>query len=154
MNAASLLGNDDPAYNPKYSARDKQCFLNEPGHHHKYRKTIIHRINDSFKMVCSIRPFPLSKTNLRQFVKGSELNDRIFNLAHEQMAEKLQNDSELCKKLIPTWEIGCRRITPGEGYLESFLRSNVDLTQSPIAQVEQNGIRTMDGQFYEVDVGE
>ena len=69
------------------------------------------------------------------------------------MAEKLQNGPELCKKLIPSWEIGCRRITPGEGYLESFLRSNVDLTQSPIAQVEQNGIRTVDGKLYEVDVG-
>ena len=77
----------------------------------------------------------------------------MFNLAHEQMAEKLQNDPELCKKLIPSWEIGCRRITPGEGYLESFLRPNVDLTQSPIAQIEHNGIQTVDGKFYEVDVG-
>lgn len=92
-------------------------------------------------------------TDVPQFIKGSELNTKIFDLAHRQMADKLNNNPELCGKLIPSWEIGCRRITPGEGYLESFLRSNVDLTQVPISHVERNGIRTTDGKFHEVDVG-
>jgi cation diffusion facilitator CzcD-associated flavoprotein CzcO len=69
------------------------------------------------------------------------------------MAEKLQHNPDLCEKLIPAWEIGCRRITPGEGYLESFLRPNVGLVQASIAQIEHNGIRTVDGRFFEVDVG-
>ena len=33
--------------------------------------------------------------------------------AAEQMAGKLGHDPELCSKLIPSWEVGCRRITPG-----------------------------------------
>jgi cation diffusion facilitator CzcD-associated flavoprotein CzcO len=69
------------------------------------------------------------------------------------MAEKLKHDADLCEKLIPKWELGCRRITPGEGYLESFLRPNVTLTQSPITEIRSNGIQTADGEFYEVDVG-
>jgi len=86
-------------------------------------------------------------------VKGSSENAGVYNLARKQMAEKLKHDPELCEKLIPKWELGCRRITPGEGYLESFLRDNVHLTQSPITQVTERGIHTNDGKFYEFDVG-
>lgn len=68
------------------------------------------------------------------------------------MAEKLNHDPELCEKLIPKWEIGCRRITPGENYLESFLSPNVRLTKSPILKVDEKGLHTHDGVFHEVDV--
>ena len=51
MSPASLLGKDDPAYNPEYTDEEKQAFLQEPQKHHQYRKKIIHSINDSFKMV-------------------------------------------------------------------------------------------------------
>lgn len=89
-----------------------------------------------------------------QFVKDSAANEKVLRLAQNQMSEKLEHNPELCEKLIPKWELGCRRITPGEGYLESFLRPNVRLTQSPIQEVKENGILTADGVFHEVDVGE
>lgn len=69
------------------------------------------------------------------------------------MTAKLNNDPELCEKLIPKWELGCRRITPGEGYLEAFLRDNVDLTQSPITNIDADCIYTADGKAHRVDVG-
>ena len=69
------------------------------------------------------------------------------------MSEKLNHDPELCEKLIPKWELGCRRITPGDGYLESFLLPNVKLTQSPISFISEKGLHTADGKFHEVDVG-
>lgn len=86
-------------------------------------------------------------------MKGSALNTEVLKLAQKQMAGKLHHDSYLCEKLIPKWEVGCRRITPGEGYLESFLRPNVDLTQSPIDRITSDGVQTVDGKFYPVDVG-
>jgi cation diffusion facilitator CzcD-associated flavoprotein CzcO len=89
---------------------------------------------------------------ISQFVKNSQLNSDVLHLAQTQMAEKLNHDTELCEKLIPKFEVGCRRITPGEGYLESFLRPNVHLTQSPITKVTNSGIRTADGNFHEVDI--
>lgn len=73
--------------------------------------------------------------------------------AAAQMSERLQHDPELCAKLIPKWELGCRRITPGEGFLECFLRPNVHLTQSPITKITENAIHTADGTVHEVDVG-
>lgn len=69
------------------------------------------------------------------------------------MMSKLQNDPRLCEVLIPKWELGCRRITPGEGYLESFLRDDVELTQSPITRIDADSIVTTDGKTYKVDVG-
>ncbi|KAK5236452.1 hypothetical protein LTR47_002403 [Exophiala xenobiotica] len=136
MSPASLLGKDDTSYNPEYTEDEKKRFRDEPGLHHKYRKTIIDSINDSFKM----------------FIKNSPLNQEVLSLARTQMAEKLKHDADLCEKLIPKWELGCRRITPGEGYLESFLRPTVTLTQSPISEIRSNGVQTADQKFYEVDV--
>lgn len=70
------------------------------------------------------------------------------------MAQRLNHHPELCKKLIPDWEVGCRRITPGVGYLESFLLPNVSLTQSAITRISNNAIITADGEEYEVDASE
>lgn len=68
------------------------------------------------------------------------------------MSSKLNNDPELCEKLIPKWELGCRRVTPGDGYLESFLRPNVHLTNSPIVKIDETGIVTEDGKHQDFDV--
>lgn len=75
-------------------------------------------------------------------------------MAKEQMAAKLNHDPELCEMLIPKWELGCRRVTPGQGYLEAFLRPNVDLTQSSIQKITKNSIITVDGKEQEFDVSE
>ena len=68
------------------------------------------------------------------------------------MAAKLNHDPVLCEKLIPKWEVGCRRVTPGDGYVESFVRPNVHLTNSAITHVSETGIHTDDGTFHELDV--
>jgi cation diffusion facilitator CzcD-associated flavoprotein CzcO len=68
------------------------------------------------------------------------------------MREKLANDPELCQRLIPSWELGCRRLTPGVGYLESFLQPNVKMTNSPITHITGTSIVTESGDKFEVDV--
>lgn len=57
------------------------------------------------------------------------------------MRAALNNNEQLCKDLIPDWTLGCRRLTPGEGYLESFLLPNVTLEKSPIDAITPTGIR-------------
>lgn len=74
-------------------------------------------------------------------------------MARELMTQRLNHDPELCKKLIPDWEVGCRRITPGVGYLESFLLPNVSMTQSAITHITDHSVVTADGKEYEVDAG-
>ncbi|KAK5948842.1 hypothetical protein OHC33_010093 [Knufia fluminis] len=136
MPPSKLLGRPNISGNPEYTEEDKTRFRDEPGAHRAHRRLLVHRINKAFKM----------------FVKDSPQSQEASRLAREQMAEKLNHDPRLCKMLIPEWSLGCRRITPGEGYLESFLRENVHLTQSPIKQVTSNSIMTEDGTEHDVDV--
>jgi cation diffusion facilitator CzcD-associated flavoprotein CzcO len=63
------------------------------------------------------------------------------------MREKLNYDPALCDKLIPKWILGCRRLTPGDGYLESFLLPNVSLTNSPITKITPTGLETEEESF-------
>ncbi|KAH8897970.1 FAD/NAD(P)-binding domain-containing protein [Thozetella sp. PMI_491] len=123
---------DDP--NPEYTEEEKKKFQ-DPEQHLAHRKGIISRTNKSFYI----------------FLKGAN-NAEGARLATQQMAEKLNHDPELCEKLIPKYELGCRRITPGPGYLESFLRPNCHLTNSPITSVSENAVHTADGKTYECDV--
>lgn len=125
---------DDP--NPAYPEEEKKRFQ-DPEYHKQYRKGIISRTNKSFYI----------------FLKG-ENNKEGMRLASAQMAEKLNHDPRLCEMLIPKWELGCRRITPGPGYLESFLRPNCHLTNSSITKITENAVHTADGETYECDVGE
>jgi hypothetical protein len=98
---------------------------------------MIHRTNKAF----------------RQFTKGSELAKDAMAYGAEQMAAKLGRDPELCKILIPDWEVGCRRITPGPGYCEAFTQPNCHLTNSRITKITGNAVHTEDGKEHEVDVG-
>ena len=68
------------------------------------------------------------------------------------MATKLNDDPVLCEKLIPKWELGCRRVTPGNGYLEAFTRPNVHLTNSTITHMSESGVHTADRVFHPLDV--
>ncbi|KAH8169099.1 flavin-binding monooxygenase-like domain-containing protein [Sarocladium implicatum] len=123
---------DDP--NPEYTEEEKQRFQ-DPEKHLEHRKGIISRTNKSFYI----------------FLKGKN-NKEGMETAAAQMAEKLGHDPQLCEMLIPKWELGCRRITPGPGYLESFLKPNCHLTNSGIVKVSDNAIHTADGKVHEVDV--
>jgi hypothetical protein len=55
------------------------------------------------------------------------------------MRARLGYDERLCSLLIPEWPVGCRRETPGPGYLECFLRSNVKLEKTEITRVNERG---------------
>ncbi|KFZ25287.1 hypothetical protein V502_00235 [Pseudogymnoascus sp. VKM F-4520 (FW-2644)] len=136
MSPSMLLGRADVSSNPVYTEEDKRRFKLDPQYHNRYSRDLVNRINKAFKM----------------FVKGSPENIEATKFAIKQMSDKLNNDSELCAKLIPDWELGCRRVTPGEGYLESFLLPNVHLNQNSITHITENAVHTSDGQSLEVDI--
>jgi cation diffusion facilitator CzcD-associated flavoprotein CzcO len=85
-------------------------------------------------------------------VKDSPENRKESEAGRAQMAEKLNHDLDLCTKLIPTWGLGCRRITPAEGYLESFSKPNVQLVFGSVTQATEDSVMTADGQSFKVDV--
>ncbi|KAJ5983102.1 hypothetical protein N7481_005201 [Penicillium waksmanii] len=128
------LGRDVEDANPAYSEEEISKF-NDPESHKQYRKAIISRTNKAFRL----------------FIKG-ENNEAAVKFGTQQMAEKLNHDPVLCEKLIPKWEVGCRRVTPGPGYLEAFAKPNCNLSNSTITKITENAVHTADGKIFECDV--
>ncbi|KAB8219456.1 hypothetical protein BDV33DRAFT_204369 [Aspergillus novoparasiticus] len=128
------LGRTTDEVNPTYTEEEKTRFQ-DPEYHHQYRKGIIDRTNKAYKL----------------FLKGKN-NEEAVRFGTEQMAAKLNHDPELCRILIPKWEVGCRRVTPGPGYLEAFSKPNCNLTDSPITHISGNAVHTADGNIFECDV--
>jgi hypothetical protein len=54
--------------------------------------------------------------------------------------KELIPDPELQKKLIPDFEVGCRRINPGEAYLTSLQNDNVAPIFGPISEIVTDGV--------------
>lgn len=67
-----------------------------------------------------------------------------------EMRAKLASKPEIADLLVPTFAVGCRRPTPGNGFLEALVADNVDVVSSPIVRVTERGIETKDG-VHEVD---
>lgn len=121
-------------FNPHYTKQDKERF-SDPEKLKAYRKMLQHGMNKGFKI----------------YRKDGDSNKKATEVTAERMRKSLNYDEDLCQKLIPNWTYGCRRLTPGEGYLESFLLPNVSLTQSRIKNITTTGIQTED-QHHDLDV--
>lgn len=68
------------------------------------------------------------------------------------MARILNNDQHLVSRLVPDFPVGCRRLGPAEGFLESFQEPHVELGEGDIASFTETGLRTSQGQQYDADV--
>lgn len=93
-----------------------------------------------------------------------ELNKR-FNLMHLNskdqetsrnliagiMRDKLDNE-KLATKMIPSFALGCRRMTPGSGYLESLSSENVEVLHQSATRLTETGIVDDSGVEHHVDV--
>jgi cation diffusion facilitator CzcD-associated flavoprotein CzcO len=67
------------------------------------------------------------------------------------MAKALQNRKELVEKLIPSFDVGCRRPTPGNGFLEALVEDNVSVSFGQPQRITEKGLITHDGQLIEAD---
>ncbi|WP_241962146.1 flavin-containing monooxygenase [Rhodococcus opacus] len=86
----------------------------------------------------------------------SEVNGAISDFVREKMRARLNNDPHLCETLIPAdYGFGTHRVPLENGYLEVYLRENVELVgvkNNPIKRVVESGIELADGSVYELDV--
>lgn len=84
-------------------------------------------------------------------LKDGAIASVVFNSLHEYMSDALGRDERLCKALIPTFPVGCRRLTPGTGYLEALRKPNVRVVTDHIKRVIPEGIETVLGEVIKVD---
>ena len=68
------------------------------------------------------------------------------------MISALGGDKKLCEDLIPDYALGCRRMTPAAGYLESFRQPNVSLVTDKIDRVVPKGVVTETGEIIKLDI--
>jgi len=118
-----------------FSEHEKYEFATKPGALTEYRRNIERGLNGQFGI----------------FLKDSNVNSETEAYFRQQMTEKLHN-SYLEEKLIPNWHVGCRRLTPGVGYLEALGKDNVETVYGEINEITEQGCRCDNGQEYPVDV--
>ncbi|KAM0543828.1 hypothetical protein ACHAPJ_012135 [Fusarium lateritium] len=92
----------------------------------------------------------MNKSQLSTFL-GSDIQKEFWVEADAFMKRKLERKPEIYKSLIPSFPPGCRRLTPGPGYLEALVEDNVTFIGAGIDHVTETGIVDTDGNFHEVD---
>jgi len=84
------------------------------------------------------------------FSAGTSWFKRHFD-AQLRKSYNVVKDPAVRKKLIPTYESGCKRITPHNSYAPTYNKPNVKLVTEKMEEITPKGIRTADGQEYELD---
>ena len=128
----------DPGHRQyKFTEQDKKRFKEDPQYHLDFRKRIEAEINGLFGM----------------YQQGSDLSNMFRDVITAEMNRRMgPGHEELKKFIIPKWSPGCRRISPGDGYLEALVKPNVEPVFSGIDKVTKNGILTKDGVEHKMDI--
>lgn len=84
-------------------------------------------------------------------VHGSDMQKHLIKDFTASMRQKLAKKPELFDAIIPTFAPGCRRLTPGKGYLEALVQDNVQVTNETIAEITETGVRLASGREVQVD---
>jgi cation diffusion facilitator CzcD-associated flavoprotein CzcO len=74
------------------------------------------------------------------------------DLVADIMAEQLGHDPRLTSKLTPNFALGCRRMTPGSGYLQSLKKENVEVITESVVKFTEDGIVDESENEHKVDV--
>ncbi|KIX08875.1 uncharacterized protein Z518_03532 [Rhinocladiella mackenziei CBS 650.93] len=102
-----------------YSEEQKTKFTKDPALYHRYCRDLEGELNKRFALQ---RP-------------------EIFKeLVTKMMTERLGHHPQLTEYLIPDFALGCRRMTPGSGYLESLIQPNVQVVCQSVERITENGV--------------
>jgi len=88
------------------------------------------------------------------FTTGAWLTQKLSARVHEQVKSYYRmtvKDPKTAEKLIPSFDMGCKRITPSDTYLAAFNRENVHLVTDKIEEINETGVKTADGKQHDVD---
>ncbi|KAL5340957.1 hypothetical protein BJX70DRAFT_406699 [Aspergillus crustosus] len=93
--------------------------------------------------------------NFQRAIADSDIQKRAQELFRTSMLQRL-GDSPKGKKiaeyLLPDFPVGCRRQTPGPGFLEALTQDNIEMHWDDVARITEKGILTKSGEEREYDV--
>ncbi|OQV06632.1 hypothetical protein CLAIMM_11174 [Cladophialophora immunda] len=119
-----------------FKPEDQEAFINDPESFQKFR----HVIETEANAVHGITQ------------KGSPLALGAQQACEKLMRDRLIQRPDIAEALIPSFAPGCRRLTPGPGYLEALTEDNVDFIKTPIAEINPQGIKLSNGRQVDLEV--
>ena len=124
----AAIATEPDSGNHKYTLKELAQFRDDPEYYWKYRKEIEASINADYPCLFPGTPDQISSTAR---IKAN-------------MQQKLAGKPEILAGLQSDFLPGCRRLTPGPGYLEALVQDNVHFTTEPIVQVTQEVSRHLE----------
>jgi len=85
-------------------------------------------------------------------MRGTAMQLGAQKMFSASMSSRLASRPDIYDALLPSFAPGCRRLTPGAGYLEALCEPNVAFITSGIARITPRGIETNDGKLHNLDV--
>lgn len=85
-------------------------------------------------------------------IKGTPMQKGASAAFEQGMKERLKKRPEYFEWLKPSFSPGCRRLTPGPGFLEALVEDNVSYVRDRISKISSGGVVTEDGKEHEIDV--
>jgi cation diffusion facilitator CzcD-associated flavoprotein CzcO len=119
-----------------YTKEEQELWSKNPELYLEYRKRLEHELQGVHSVTH----------------KESELAKGAKTEFTELMRKRLKKKSYIAEHLIPEFSPGCRRLTPGPGYLEALTEDNVDVIPTSIEEINAYGIKTADGKQRDVDL--
>ncbi|KAJ5742512.1 uncharacterized protein N7511_011531 [Penicillium nucicola] len=113
-----------------YTEEKKKQLQEDPKALFEMRKQLEHGFNQFF----------------HSMINGTPEQKAMDQLYRKKMEDALGGDPELIKRLVPTFNVGCRRLTPGDGYLNALHEDNVRTNLTPISRITERGILTTEGE--------
>ncbi|KAK7417255.1 hypothetical protein QQX98_004689 [Neonectria punicea] len=120
----------------KFSRRHQEYIARNPEKYFQFRKTLESE-------AATLYPITL---------QGTEEQIGATALFEEGMHQRLNGRGDLATAMIPKFAPGCRRLTPGPGYLEALKQENVTFITTQIQEVTPKGIKLASGEEVELDV--
>lgn len=126
----------DAEYN--YSEHELRRFSEDPEYLRAHRASMADKRIEQFKHTMGN---PEEQARMDSFFRAEMLR----RLGSSKKAE------EIAKWLLPDFPAGCRRLTPGPGFLEVLVEDNVESWWDNIDYVTETGIQCKDGSHKELD---
>ncbi|KAL4811335.1 FAD/NAD(P)-binding domain-containing protein [Aspergillus unguis] len=118
-----------------FTEEQKNRWAENPDEYLQYRKEVESELNSRFRL----------------YLKDSDAQKEALAYSVSQMTEKLASKPEIGEKLIPEWAVGCRRTTPGNGYLEALCSPKVEIIWGEIDSFNETGLLAANGAQRDVD---
>ncbi|OBT89187.1 hypothetical protein VE02_01661 [Pseudogymnoascus sp. 03VT05] len=128
--AQSKAGPNGSNFN--FTEEQKQKFRTNP---EAYLKEVEDELNKRFKFI----------------IRDSEEQEEAKRFLTHEMTTKLAAKKSLVEHIVPDFAVGCRRPTPGNGYLEALIDPKVRVVTDEIPEIVPEGIKLVTGEVIKVD---